>query len=194
MCYRNLINQYIFVSFLVYNLADLCLGRPNIVESNDLNPGGGGGCLYLNKTYRWEETFDVDCDKKCKCGLDASVYCEPRCPLFTAYDNAMPLGRCIEIRNPLDECCIINVCGSNRVISGQTNPECVYSEWSAWSACTAPCGKDAVKLRTRTLINQNALTLTEMAKCNDRLETVKCSLLPCIAVPMGSGGKKKFQN
>ncbi|XP_008483073.1 60S ribosomal protein L9-like [Diaphorina citri] len=66
MCYRNLINQYIFVSFLVYNLADLCLGRPNIVESNDLNPGGGGGCLYLNKTYRWEETFDVDCDNGTK--------------------------------------------------------------------------------------------------------------------------------
>uniref|UniRef100_A0A8D8TQM0 Epidermal cell surface receptor n=1 Tax=Cacopsylla melanoneura TaxID=428564 RepID=A0A8D8TQM0_9HEMI len=187
MFYSNLFNGYIFVSLLVYNLGNFVCCRPNIQETNELSPGEG--CTYQNKTYPLGESFDVECDKKCKCGLDGVVYCEQRCPLFTVYDSSIALGRCLEIRNPLDECCVLNVCGSNRSMSGQTGFECVYSEWSPWTACTAPCGKDAFKLRTRTLLNANSMSLADMAKCNDRLETVKCSLLPC---KMGTGaGKKK---
>lgn len=52
--------------------------------------------------------------------------------------------------------------------------ECKYSEWSAWTPCTATCG-DAVRQKTRTLVNNEMSYL-----CKDRVRIEKCNLLPCL--------------
>ncbi|XP_020800952.1 spondin-1 [Drosophila serrata] len=53
--------------------------------------------------------------------------------------------------------------------------ECRYSEWSAWTPCTASCGDNAVRQRTRTLLN------TDLSyKCKDRVRMEKCVMMPCL--------------
>ncbi|XP_005181625.2 spondin-1 [Musca domestica] len=52
--------------------------------------------------------------------------------------------------------------------------ECRYSEWSVWTPCTATCGDNSYRQRTRTLLN------IEMSyKCKDRVIVEKCKMLPC---------------
>ncbi|XP_064538001.1 spondin-1 [Drosophila montana] len=53
--------------------------------------------------------------------------------------------------------------------------ECNYSEWSAWTPCTASCGENSVRQRTRTLLN------TDLSyKCKDRVRIEKCVMMPCM--------------
>lgn len=53
--------------------------------------------------------------------------------------------------------------------------ECRYSEWSAWTPCTASCGDNSVRQRTRTLLN------TDLSyKCKDRVRIEKCVMMPCL--------------
>lgn len=52
--------------------------------------------------------------------------------------------------------------------------ECRYSEWSVWTPCTASCGDNSYRQRTRTLLN------IEMSyKCKDRVIVEKCVMMPC---------------
>ncbi|XP_030383750.1 spondin-1 [Scaptodrosophila lebanonensis] len=53
--------------------------------------------------------------------------------------------------------------------------ECRYSEWSAWTPCTASCGDNAVRQRTRTLLNSDL-----SYKCKDRVRIEKCVMMPCL--------------
>ncbi|XP_037945543.1 spondin-1-like [Teleopsis dalmanni] len=53
--------------------------------------------------------------------------------------------------------------------------ECHYSAWSAWTPCTASCGDNSVRQKTRTLMN------TDMSfKCKDRVRIEKCVMMPCL--------------
>ncbi|KAM7345702.1 spondin-1 isoform 1-T3 [Cochliomyia hominivorax] len=55
------------------------------------------------------------------------------------------------------------------------NNECRYSEWSPWTHCTASCGDNSFRQRTRSLLN------TDMNyKCKDRVRIEKCKVLPCL--------------
>ncbi|XP_034478819.1 spondin-1 isoform X1 [Drosophila innubila] len=57
----------------------------------------------------------------------------------------------------------------------ETRDECRYSEWSAWTPCTASCGDNSVRQRTRTLLN------TDLSyKCKDRVRMEKCVMMPCL--------------
>lgn len=57
----------------------------------------------------------------------------------------------------------------------ETRDECRYSEWSAWTPCTASCGDNSVRQRTRTLLN------TDLSyKCKDRVRIEKCVMMPCL--------------
>ncbi|XP_023030655.1 spondin-1 [Drosophila willistoni] len=70
--------------------------------------------------------------------------------------------------------------GERRHMTSKMQPmeprdECRYSEWSAWTPCTASCGDNAVRQRTRTLLN------TDLSyKCKDRVRIEKCVMMPCL--------------
>ncbi|XP_017839968.1 spondin-1 [Drosophila busckii] len=62
--------------------------------------------------------------------------------------------------------------------------ECRYSEWSAWTPCTASCGDNAVRQRTRTLLNTDL-----SSRCKDRVRVEKCVVMPCLLSSNDDGNK-----
>ncbi|CAB0001548.1 unnamed protein product [Nesidiocoris tenuis] len=54
--------------------------------------------------------------------------------------------------------------------------DCVYSEWSAWSLCSATCGLNSVQQRARSIDLQKT---PDPSTCLERLETRVCNVFPC---------------
>ncbi|EEB11096.1 f-spondin, putative [Pediculus humanus corporis] len=54
--------------------------------------------------------------------------------------------------------------------------DCILSEWSPWSPCSATCGINAVRQRTKDVIQVPGFLGTP---CPPRIETLSCNFLPC---------------
>ncbi|BES98927.1 serine-type endopeptidase inhibitor activity [Nesidiocoris tenuis] len=59
---------------------------------------------------------------------------------------------------------------------GNSQDDCVYSEWSAWSLCSATCGLNSVQQRARSIDLQKT---PDPSTCLERLETRVCNVFPC---------------
>uniref|UniRef100_A0A0K8STY7 Spondin-1 n=1 Tax=Lygus hesperus TaxID=30085 RepID=A0A0K8STY7_LYGHE len=54
--------------------------------------------------------------------------------------------------------------------------DCIYSEWSAWSLCSATCGLNSIQQRARAIDTQKT---PDPSVCLERLETRVCNVFPC---------------
>lgn len=61
-------------------------------------------CRYGNNTYNVGAKWDVRCEQRCSCEKNSVVMCEPRCKQLP------PSDICINVQDPKDSCCEIQVC------------------------------------------------------------------------------------
>lgn len=78
------------------------------------------------------------------------------------------------------ERCYVNCPRAVALISHESQisklqPDCLYSEWSAWTPCSKTCGDSAVQIRTRTVVNHQ-----DTNDCIQRLEKRQCEIMPCL--------------
>lgn len=70
---------------------------------------------------------------------------------------------------------VVPLGGAGIPVVTSAEDECQYSEWSSWSPCTARCGENSIRQRTRTVLNASM-----SYKCKNKVQTERCNVPPCL--------------
>jgi len=127
-------------------------------------------------------TSIVDCDVDFWVGAKCSVRCDDSCPEIPDPTEVYECGGWQQITrkivvDPPDECGLRCPALSRQKKCNQAKCEvdCVLSEWSLWSKCTAEC-EGGVKSRTRALMVK---PLNGGMACNTNSESEACNTMSC---------------
>ena len=69
------------------------------------------GCVFKNKTYQREATFEDGCERQCQCMGSGDLVCVPLCP-----PTKPELGEdCYTLPDVTNPCCNVTVCGKHKL-------------------------------------------------------------------------------
>ncbi|XP_068618964.1 putative epidermal cell surface receptor isoform X2 [Battus philenor] len=102
----------------------------------------GDKCRYGNETYAVGATWNIGCEQTCSCEGNSIVTCKPRC------NRLQPSDKCINVQDPNDECCEIQVCDVSSDVHEE--PENVTSSSTVSSISTSTLSTTTMLLNSNT--------------------------------------------